>query len=65
MVKQIYSSVHWTQTIQKMVEYGVDTIVEIGPGKVLSGLIKKINPSITVLNVFDTESLNVAIESLK
>ena len=65
MVKQIYSSVHWTQTVQKMVDSGVDTIVEIGPGKVLAGLVKKINPSINVLNVFDTESLNVAIAALK
>lgn len=65
MVEQIYSSVHWTQTIEKMAELGVDTIVEIGPGKVLSGLIKKINPSINVLNIYDEETLNSALESLK
>lgn len=65
MPKQIYSSVHWTQTIQKMVEDGVDTFIEIGPGKVLAGLNKKIAPEATVYNVFDKASLDVTIEALK
>lgn len=65
MTAQIYSSVMWTQTIEKMAADGVDTIVEIGPGKVLAGLVKKINPALTVLNVFDEESLNATVEALK
>lgn len=65
MPKQIYSSVHWTQTIQKMVEEGVDTFIEIGPGKVLAGLNKKIAPEATVYNVFDKASLDVTISALK
>ena len=65
MTAQIYSSVMWTQTVEKMAADGVDTIVEIGPGKVLAGLVKKTNPAINVLNVFDEESLNAAVESLK
>ena len=65
MPKQIYSSVHWTQTIQKMVEEGVDTFVEIGPGKVLAGLNKKIAPESTVYNVFDKESLESTVSALK
>lgn len=64
MVEQIYSSVHWTQTVEKMAAEGVDTVVEIGPGKVLAGLVKKINPALTVLNVYDEESLNAAVEAL-
>ena len=64
MTAQIYSSVMWTQTIEKMAADGVDTIVEIGPGKVLAGLVKKINPVLTVLNVFDEESLNAAADLL-
>lgn len=64
MEAQIYSSVMWTQTIENMVQQGVDTIVEIGPGKVLAGLVKKINPAINVLNVFDQDSLNAAAEVL-
>lgn len=65
MPKQIYSSVHWTQTIQKMVEEGVDTFIEIGPGKVLAGLNKKIAPEAAFYNVFDKESLENTISSLK
>lgn len=65
MPKQIYSSVHWTQTIQKMVEEGVDTFIEIGPGKVLAGLNKKIAPEAAVYNVFDKVSLETTIAALK
>ena len=65
MPKQIYSSVHWTQTIQKMVEEGVDTFVEIGPGKVLAGLNKKIAPEATIYNVFDKASLENTVSALK
>lgn len=65
MPRQIYSSVHWTQTIQKMVEEGVDTFIEIGPGKVLAGLNKKIAPETSVYNIFDKESLESTIAALK
>ena len=65
MPKQIYSSVHWTQTIQKMVSEGVDTFIEIGPGKVLAGLNKKIAPEAVVYNVFDKASLESTISALK
>lgn len=65
MPKQISSSVHWTQTIQKMVEEGVDTFVEIGPGKVLAGLNKKIAPEATMYNVFDKASLDATVTALK
>lgn len=65
MPKQIYSSVHWTQTIQKMVADGVEIFVEIGPGKVLAGLNKKIVPDAKVFNIFDKASLDAAINDLK
>ncbi|MBO6087745.1 ACP S-malonyltransferase [bacterium] len=65
MPKQMYSSVHWTQTIQKMVTNGVDTFIEIGPGKVLAGLNKKIAPETKVYNVYDKESLENTVSSLK
>ena len=65
MPRQIYSSVYWTQTIQKMVSEGVDTFIEIGPGKVLAGLNKKIAPEgINVYNVYDVASLEATVEAL-
>ena len=65
MPKQIYSSVQWTQSVQKMVAECVDTFVEIGPGKVLAGLIKKIDASVSVYNVYDKASLDATVSSLK
>jgi [acyl-carrier-protein] S-malonyltransferase len=57
MVKQMYSSVYWTQSVNAMVTAGVDTFVEIGPGKVLSGMIKKIAKEAKVYNACDAESI--------
>ena len=65
MPKQICSSVHWTQTIQKMHEDGVEVFIEIGPGKVLAGLNRKIVPDAKVFNVFDKESLENTVNALK
>ena len=65
MPKQIYSSVYWTQTIEKMAAEGVEIFVEIGPGKVLAGLNKKIAPEAKVFNIYDKASLEATIEVLK
>ena len=65
MPKQIYSSVHWTQTIQQMVNDGVEIFVEIGPGKVLAGLNRKIAPEAKMFNVFDKASLESTVAALK
>ncbi len=65
MPRQICSSVHWTQTIENMIQNGVDTFVEIGPGKVLAGLNKKISSEITTYNIYDKESLETTISALK
>ncbi|MFA6212527.1 MAG: ACP S-malonyltransferase [Candidatus Obscuribacterales bacterium] len=65
LAKQMESPVRWTATIEYLVAQGVDTIVEIGPGKVLAGLIKKIDRSVTVYNVSDSESLKATIAALQ
>lgn len=62
--EQIYSSVRWTQSINNIVEKEITNFIEIGPGKVLAGLNKKINSELTTLNVYDVESLNSVVEEL-
>ncbi len=64
MPRQICSSVHWTQTIENMIKNGVDTFIEFGPGKVLAGLNRKINPEVKTYNVYDKESLESTISAL-
>ncbi|HCJ66381.1 MAG TPA: [acyl-carrier-protein] S-malonyltransferase [Elusimicrobia bacterium] len=61
LVKQIYHPVLWEETIRKMFNQGVNTFIEIGPGKVLSGLVKRINESAKVLNIENEESLNICL----
>jgi [acyl-carrier-protein] S-malonyltransferase len=58
---QLCQPVRWVETIQKMVSKGVSTIVECGPGKVLSGLIKRIDRSLNIFPVFDPASLEKAL----
>ncbi|GAB4388471.1 MAG: ACP S-malonyltransferase [Thermodesulfovibrionales bacterium] len=57
LVKQLHAPVRWEDCVLAMVRSGVDTFVEVGPGKVLSGLIKRISPESRVLNVEDRQSL--------
>ncbi|KXG77229.1 Malonyl CoA-acyl carrier protein transacylase [Fervidicola ferrireducens] len=57
LIKQVSSPVLWEDSILKMKELGVDTFVELGPGRALSGMVKKIDRSLTTLNVEDSESL--------
>lgn len=65
LIEQLYSPVLWEDSVNRMIELGVDTFIEIGPGKVLSGLVKKINRSVTTFSVFDEESLLATVEALK
>ncbi len=58
--QQLYSPVRWVETVQMMQKHGVDTIVECGPGKVLSGLIKRIDKSIQVTPIQDILLQHVA-----
>ncbi|MDF2909446.1 MAG: fabD [Sporolactobacillus laevolacticus] len=65
LIEQLYSPVRWTESVERLNALGVDTFVEVGPGKVLSGLIRKINRKSTVFQVNDTQSLNEVSEKLK
>ncbi|GHF93180.1 ACP S-malonyltransferase [Thalassotalea marina] len=65
LIRQLYSPVRWTETIEKLAADGVDTALEVGPGKVLQGLVKRINKSIACTSVNDNASLEQAISLVK
>lgn len=60
--KQVSSSVKWQQTIERMIADGVDTFIEIGPGKTLSGFMRKINREVKVYNVEKPADLERVLE---
>lgn len=64
LVSQVTGSVKWDQCIRRLIAEGVETFIEIGPGKVLSGLIRQIDRSRTCLNVADQLSLDKTVEVL-
>ena len=64
LATQVSSSVKWIQCVEAMLADGVDTFIEIGPGKVLAGLNKKIAPDANVYNVYDLASLEATVEAL-
>ncbi len=64
LVRQLNSPLLWEDSIKIMVENGVDTFIEVGPKRVLSGLIKRIDKNVKALNVEDTKSLTETIDSL-
>ncbi|MCW8888194.1 MAG: ACP S-malonyltransferase, partial [Gammaproteobacteria bacterium] len=65
LAKQLHQPVRWVETVQKMAADGVDTLIECGPGKVLAGLNKRIVKEMTGMPVFDPDSLQKALETLK
>lgn len=65
LIEQLFSPVLWEDTVSKMLELGVDTFIEIGPGKVLSGLVKKVDRSARTFAIYDAETCEAAIAALK
>lgn len=65
LVQQVSSSVKWQQCVEKMIEEGVDTFIEIGPGKTLTGFLKKINRNVKGMNIEKVEDLEKVAEALK
>lgn len=64
LVRQLYSSVRWVETIEYMEQEGVDFMLELGPGKVLTSFNKRIDNSIKSISVSDSNSLESALETL-
>ncbi|MCY7345122.1 MAG: ACP S-malonyltransferase, partial [Pyrinomonadaceae bacterium] len=65
LTEQVSNPVRWNESVEKLVADGVETFVEIGAGKILSGLVKQINRDVRCLSVENPDSLKVSLESLK
>lgn len=65
LIEQLYSPVLWEDSVRKMIELGVDTFIEMGPGKVLTGLVKKVERSVKTFAVSDEDSFKAVIEVMK
>ena len=61
LARQLYSPVQWVQSVQAMSGQGISRIVEVGPGKVLAGLCKRIDKSIAAVAVYDPDTLDAAL----
>lgn len=65
LTKQVMNPVKWKQSIELLGELGVDTFIEIGPGRSLSGFVKRILKNVTIINVKDMKSLENALKKLE
>jgi len=63
LVEQLVSPVRWTETVQKMSAEGITSAVEMGPGKVLSGLVRRIDKELTVASVFTPDLMDKAVQA--
>lgn len=63
--RQISSSVRWQQSVEAMIDNGVDTFVEIGPGKTLAGFMRKINRDVKVYNIQTVEDMEHVLEAIR
>ena len=61
LLRQLCNCVQWQRSIEYMIDSGVSTFIEIGPGKVLTGLIKRINKSVELINIGDVEAVKSTI----
>ncbi len=64
LLRQVVSPVRWVEVIQKMVAMGVRRFVEVGPGTVLTGLIKRIDPSVELINISDVPSIEAYLRGM-
>ncbi len=65
LAKHVINPVRFSDTIKYMIKNGVDTFVEIGPGKVLTGFVKKVDKDVKLININSVETLETAIQELK
>jgi [acyl-carrier-protein] S-malonyltransferase len=64
LIRQVTAPVRWLESIELLINEGVDTFVEVGPGKVLTGLMRQINRNVKSFNVEDVDSLRTTAAGL-
>ncbi len=64
LIRQVTAPVRWVESVRAMVNLGVDTLIEVGPGRVLTGLARRISPGLALFNVEDPPSLDATIRGL-
>ena len=64
LIRQVTQPVRWEESVRLLIDKGVTTFVEVGPGRVLTGLLRQIERSVQALNVEDDKSLNAALEKI-
>ena len=65
LIRQVSSSVRWTESVEKLIAEGVTSFIEVGPGKVLCGLVKSISKEVTLMNVENLASLEDSLAKLR
>jgi [acyl-carrier-protein] S-malonyltransferase len=64
LIRQVTMPVRWEESVRELIDEGVNTFVEVGPGRVLTGLLRQIERSVGTLNVEDEKSLATTVEKL-
>ncbi len=64
LIRQVSMPVRWEESVRLLIDEGVTTFVEVGPGKVLTGLLRQIERSVAALNVEDEKSLTATIDKV-
>ena len=64
LARQVSESVRWQESVERMIAEGVDTFVELGPGRTLAGFLKKINREVQVYNIGTWEDVDKVVEEL-
>jgi [acyl-carrier-protein] S-malonyltransferase len=64
LIRQVTNPVRWEESVRELIDEGVDTFIEVGPGRVLSGLLRQIERSVSTLNVEDEKSLTATVQKI-
>jgi [acyl-carrier-protein] S-malonyltransferase len=64
LIRQVTMPVRWEESVRMLIDEGVNTFVEVGPGRVLAGLLRQIERSVATLNVEDEKSLAATVEKI-